>query len=76
MVMRELAFGGQPVIDIMAIVPPPRLEDVVREASDLVARRAIASACVFGHCSFAREGRCDIGEGHNSLLAFLQLRLR
>jgi hypothetical protein len=34
--MRELPFGGQPVIKIVAIAPPTDLVEVVCEASDLV----------------------------------------
>jgi hypothetical protein len=35
--MSEFLFGGEPVIDIQAIALTPRLIEVVREASDLVA---------------------------------------
>jgi hypothetical protein len=32
----ELSFGGQPVIDILAILPSALLVEVIGEASDLV----------------------------------------
>jgi len=34
--MRELPFGRQTVINIIAIAPTARIVEVVREASDLV----------------------------------------
>ena len=34
--LSEFLFGGQPVIEIVAIPPPARLVEVVREPSDLV----------------------------------------
>src|SRR5262245_10843584 len=63
-VMREFAFGGEPVAEILTIPPTASLVEVVREPGDLVARRAVASAGVLGHRSFACEGRLDVGERH------------
>ena len=34
--LREFLFGRQPVIEILAIPPPARLVEVVREPSDLI----------------------------------------
>jgi len=36
-VMREFAFGGEPVADILTIPPTARLIEVVRKPGDLVA---------------------------------------
>jgi hypothetical protein len=63
-VMCEFLFSGKPVIDIMAIAPAPRVIEVVRQASDLVSRWALAAARVFAHSALTREGRCDIGARH------------
>jgi hypothetical protein len=68
---REFLFGGQPVIDIVAIPPPARLVEVVSEPSNLVPWRAVAAAGVLGHHSFAREGRYDLGQRHGCILVML-----
>src|SRR5262249_52612458 len=54
--MREFAFGGEPVADVLTIPPAARLVEVVCEPGDLVAWRAVASARVLRHPSFACEG--------------------
>src|ERR1700754_4577652 len=70
-VMHELLFSGQPVVNVLAVVPPARLVEVVCEASDLVPRRALAGAGVLGRHPFARDDRCDIGARHGCVLVML-----
>jgi hypothetical protein len=35
-VVRELLFSGQPVIDVVAVLPPAHLEEVISKPGDLI----------------------------------------
>src|SRR6266850_8082144 len=68
-VTREPPFGGQPVIDVVAIFPPASLVKFISKASDLVPCGARAAAGVLGHHSFACEAQRDIRKRHGCILA-------
>ena len=63
-VMREFLFSGQPVINVIPVLTPARLEEVICKPGDLISGRAVAAACVLRQRVLACQGPRDICQSH------------